>query len=64
MASKKVTYHSKTRNDISNPYNNYSHQELLKIANVKVFNGRYEIEQLQNGRIKVIPSEKDSKKKK
>ncbi len=64
MASKKVTYKSKTRNDISNPFNKYSHQELLKIANVELFNGLYEIEHLNNGRIKVLAADKDPKKNK
>lgn len=64
MASKKVTYKSKTRNDISNPFNKYSHQELLKIANVELFNGRYEIEHLNNGRIRVLAADEDPKKNK
>jgi len=64
MVSKKVTYKSMTRNDISNPFNKYSHQELLKLANVELFNGRYEIEQLYNGRIKVLAADNVSKKNK
>ncbi len=60
MNPKKITYNAKTRNDISNPFNKYSHQDLLKRANVKNFNGSFSIQQLENGRIKVIAIEKQS----
>lgn len=63
MASKKITYNSKTRNDISNPFNKYSHQELLNLANVEFFNDNYEIQHLSNGRIKVHAVDKDKRKK-
>ena len=59
MALKKITYNLKTRNDISNPFNKYSHQELLKLANVQNFNGSYEIQKLNNGRINVKAIDKD-----
>ncbi|MDV3460262.1 hypothetical protein CMT57_08150 [Elizabethkingia anophelis] len=64
MSLKKITYNSKTRNDISNPYHKFSHQDLLRLANISTFNGNFEIEKLHNGRIKVnaIVKSKSSKK--
>jgi len=62
LSFKKITYRPKTRNDISNNYNNIPHNELLKLANVQVYNGIYEIEKLPNGRINAkIPSKKNKK---
>lgn len=54
MKAKKVSYDQKNREDISNPYNKYSHADLLKMANIKQFD-KCEIIRLDNGRIKVKP---------
>ncbi len=51
MAKKKSTYNKKSRNDISNPHRCKSHSELLHSANVKKYDGNYEINKLDNGRI-------------
>jgi len=53
MSKKKFTYNKKSRNDISNPHHCSSHSELLRSANVKTYNGNYEINKLDNGRIMV-----------
>lgn len=45
------TYCPKTREDISNPFRETSHNELLKKANVYIFKGNIEIKALNNGRI-------------
>lgn len=50
----KVTNNAKTRAELSNPNIGIPHNELLKKAGVKTFTD-YEIEELGNGRIKVIP---------
>lgn len=55
MPSKKITYHPKTRKDLSNPFGQYSHTELLKLVNAHNFDGAFEIKSLKNGRIKVEP---------
>lgn len=57
MKTKKVKSILKTRKDISNPHHNISHEELLKKANVELFDD-YIIEELPNGRIIVIPTKK------
>ena len=49
----KPTYDPKSRKDISNPYHNKSHSELLALANVKPFNGNYVVQKMENGRIVV-----------
>lgn len=50
----KPTYNPKTRKDISNPFHNISHGELLKSAGVKEYQrGSVYIERLPNGRIVV-----------
>lgn len=46
----------KTRSQLSNPNSHLTHDELLKKAGVKTFS-KYEIEDLGNGRIKVIPQD-------
>lgn len=48
----KVTYNKKTRQDISNPHNSMSHEELLKKAKVHKFI-KPKIVHLDNGRIKI-----------
>lgn len=53
MTQKKISYKPKTRNDISNPFYKLSHNSLLKLGCVEVFNGKFEIQKLSNGRIKV-----------
>ena len=58
MANKKSTYNQKSRKDISNPHHSYSHSELLCSANVKKYNGNYEIKKLDNGRIIVRTTNK------
>lgn len=58
MPGKKLTYNPKTRNDISNPYNKFSHEHLLKLGCVDMFNGKYVIETLSNGKIKIHKKEK------
>lgn len=63
MPHKKIKYNPKTRNDISNPYNKYSHEELLRLANIQKFNGSYEIKQLDNGRIIVKAVQKKKREK-
>ena len=62
MNQKKITYNPLTRNDISNKFNKISHQDLLKLANIELFNGIYEIEHLANGRIKAKIPIKNKKK--
>ncbi|MND90724.1 hypothetical protein D3C87_32360 [compost metagenome] len=58
----KITYNPKTRKDISNPFHNISHNELLKIANVQTFKeGTVSIERLPNGRIAVHGHVKNKK---
>jgi len=54
MKIKKVLNNTKTRAQLSNPNYGIPHEELLKKANVKKFTD-FEIEDLGNGRIKVIP---------
>ena len=61
MNQKKITYNSQTRNDISNKFNKFSHQDLLRMANIQVFKGIYEIEHLANGRIKAKTPTKPKK---
>lgn len=51
MTNKKSTYNKKSRKDISNPHHCSSHSELLRSANVKRYEGNYEIYKLENGRI-------------
>lgn len=63
MSAKKITYNTKTRNDISNPYGKYSYTQLLRKANVQNFNGSYEVKQLNNGRIKVQAIQRTKKGK-
>ena len=58
MSNKKSTYNKKSRNDISNPYHCSSHNQLLRSANVKTYNGNYEINKLDNGRIIVRTNKK------
>ena len=53
MKNKKITYNSKTRQDVSNPFNGMTHEQLLKNAKVQIFNGHYTINKLDNGRIVV-----------
>jgi len=48
-------YQPKTKEDISNPYNKFSHDELLELANVEKFENRYNVVTLENGRILVLP---------
>jgi hypothetical protein len=50
----KITNNAKTRSQLSNPNYGIPHKDLLKKAGVKTFT-EYEIEDLDNGRIKVIP---------
>lgn len=50
----KVTNNSKTRQQLSNPNYGISHEELLKKAGVKTFT-EYDVIDLPNGNIKVIP---------
>ena len=64
MTSKKVTYNPKTRKYFSNPFNKYSHKELLRLANVNTFDGNFEIERLHDGRIKVKATVKSNSTKK
>lgn len=54
MTAKKITYNPRTRNDISNPFNKFSHKSLLKLGCIGIFNEKFIIETLSNGRIKVI----------
>lgn len=56
--AKKITYNKKNRNTISNPNQGINHNELLKIANVKLFNGDYEIENREKGKIIIKPKRK------
>lgn len=53
MTQKKISYNPKTRNDISNPFNKLSHDSLLKLGCVELFNGKFDVQKLSNGRIKV-----------
>ena len=55
MKQSTSTYNPKSRKDISNPYWETPHSELLKKAQVKKFNGDYHIKTLANGRIIVEP---------
>lgn len=50
----KVINKAKTRAELSNPYIGIPHKELLKKAGVKTFT-KYEIEDLGNGFVKLIP---------
>lgn len=56
VMNKKVTFNKKTRKDMANPYNDFSHNKLLNIANIQKFNGEYIVEYLQNGKIIVKPT--------
>ncbi len=58
MSKKKSTYNKKSRNDISNPHHRSNHNELLRSANVKTYNGNYEMKKLDNGRIIVQTKKK------
>ncbi len=51
MSNKKCTYNKKSRNDISNPHHSSDHNQLLRSANVKTYNGSYEINKLDDRRI-------------
>lgn len=57
MLNKKSTFNKKSRNNISNPYHCSKHNDLLRSANVKKYNGNYEINALDNGRI-IVRSKK------
>lgn len=54
MEIKKVTNNAKTRQQSANPYGHIKNCELLKLASVKTFT-EYEVKDLGNGYIKVIP---------
>ena len=56
---KKTTskYNPKSREDYSNSHRKTPHAVLLKEANVKKYDGLYEIKSLDNGRI-IVQSEK------
>lgn len=54
MKYTKITNKSKTRAQLSNPNHGISHEELLKKAGVKKFTD-FDIENLSNGMIRVIP---------
>lgn len=54
MEIKKVTNNTKTRQQLANPYGHIKHSELLKLTGVKTFT-EYEVKDLGNGYIKVIP---------
>lgn len=54
MTQKKISYNPKTRNDFSNPFNKLSYDGLLKLGCVELFNGKFEVKKLSNGRIKVV----------
>lgn len=56
--NKKSTYNKKSRKDISNPHHSSKHNELLRCANVKRYDGNYEIKKLDNGRIVVRTTNK------
>ncbi len=45
------TYNKKDRNDISNTHTDIAHNQLLRYAGVKKYNGNYKIINLDNGRI-------------
>ncbi len=62
MSFKKITYNPKSRNDISNPYNKLSHDDLLRLGKVTLFNGNFIIQKLKNGRIKVLKGKDNNKK--
>lgn len=51
MGTKNSTYKPKSREELSNPYRNSSHVELLNKSNVKLYNGNFEVKSLKNGRI-------------
>lgn len=53
MTQKKISYNPKSRNDISNPFNKFSHESLLKLGRIELFNGTFKVQKLSNGRIKV-----------
>ena len=54
MKYKKITNKSKTRAQFSNPNHGIPHEELLKKAGVKKFTD-FDIENLSNGMIRIIP---------
>ena len=59
----KIKYNFKTRKDISNPFHDMTHDELLKAAGVEKFQpGGYIVEKLENGRI-IVKGKKSIKKK-
>lgn len=51
MKKKSSTYKPKHREELSNPYRNSSHGDLLHKSNVELFNGNFEVNTLRNGRI-------------
>jgi len=51
---KKIKYRSKTRQNLSNPHYNLSEKELLKQRN-KNSKEEYEVKELDNGRIILVP---------
>ena len=55
MAQKKIISNKKTRRDMSNPFAGFSHNQLLKLANIKTYDKNFIIEKQQNGRIIVKP---------
>ena len=55
MKKSNSTYKPVNREDLSNPYNKISHNELLQKANIQIYNGNYQIKHLPNGKIVVQP---------
>jgi len=51
---KNIKYKPKSRNQISNQYYGISHEKLLRKANVKLFEGRFRIITLENGREQIV----------
>ena len=51
----------KERQDISNPYRNITHEELLRKVGAIDLRDNYTIEYLDNGRIVVKPIDKNKK---
>jgi hypothetical protein len=58
---KKVKSNPKPRREISNPFHKHSHDELLLLAGINDISNSYKIEELRNGKIKMVPKSSEKK---
>lgn len=61
IMKKKITYQPLNREDISNPFRHIPYEERLKQSDVIDLRDNHTIEELPNGRIKVVPIDSNKK---